>query len=170
MRTETETPLVWVGCLACYNGGSLVGDWVEAVDAAGWACFNVSHEETWVMDHAFPGGIGEMSPSEAVQLGERIGVAASLGLPMPAYLAWCSMTGETDPERCQNSYYGEWGSVEDMIHEWIIDGMFGESVTAFYDKHAGWIDFASIANDLRMGGDIWTERTDEGRLYIFGSH
>lgn len=30
---STTGPRVWVGCLACYNGGALVGAWVDAVDA-----------------------------------------------------------------------------------------------------------------------------------------
>jgi antirestriction protein len=28
-----ETPRAWVGCLACYNGGELVGAWVDGTDA-----------------------------------------------------------------------------------------------------------------------------------------
>lgn len=32
--TSTDTtPRVWVGCLACYNAGRLVGDWHDASDA-----------------------------------------------------------------------------------------------------------------------------------------
>jgi hypothetical protein len=27
-----ETPRVWVGCLACYNAGDLIGAWVDAID------------------------------------------------------------------------------------------------------------------------------------------
>ena len=31
-RTNTDTtPRAWIGCLACYNDGRLVGDWVDAV-------------------------------------------------------------------------------------------------------------------------------------------
>lgn len=30
---STDVPRVWVGCLACYNDGSLVGQWYEAAEA-----------------------------------------------------------------------------------------------------------------------------------------
>lgn len=30
--TKTETPRVWIGCLASYNAGRLIGEWVDAVD------------------------------------------------------------------------------------------------------------------------------------------
>lgn len=32
--TDVETtPRVWIGCLACYNEGRLVGDWHDALGA-----------------------------------------------------------------------------------------------------------------------------------------
>jgi hypothetical protein len=27
--TTTETPRVWIGCLASYNAGRLIGEWVD---------------------------------------------------------------------------------------------------------------------------------------------
>jgi antirestriction protein len=33
-RTEPNGPEAWVGCLACYNDGRLVGAWVDALEAA----------------------------------------------------------------------------------------------------------------------------------------
>lgn len=30
--TTTETPKVWIGCLASYNAGRLIGEWVDATD------------------------------------------------------------------------------------------------------------------------------------------
>lgn len=29
----STTPRAWIGCLACYNEGRLVGDWFDAVTA-----------------------------------------------------------------------------------------------------------------------------------------
>ena len=31
--TTDTTPRVWIGCLACYNEGRLVGDWYDAITA-----------------------------------------------------------------------------------------------------------------------------------------
>ena len=69
-NTITDTPRAWVGCLACYNGGDLVGDWVDGEDAAEYVpCTRVEygspHEEWWVMDHeCLPIMSGECSPCE----------------------------------------------------------------------------------------------------------
>ena len=32
--TTDTTPRAWIGCLACYNEGRLVGDWYDAINAA----------------------------------------------------------------------------------------------------------------------------------------
>lgn len=34
ITTTDTTPRVWIGCLACYNTGRLVGDWHDAIGAA----------------------------------------------------------------------------------------------------------------------------------------
>jgi len=69
-------PQVWVGCLACYNGGSLRGEWLPAADGPEWVCglsdANGPHEEFWVMDYeGFLGALsGECSPSDAAAVAE----------------------------------------------------------------------------------------------------
>lgn len=32
MTTSTDTPRVWIACLASYNAGRLIGEWVDATD------------------------------------------------------------------------------------------------------------------------------------------
>ena len=57
--TDT-TPRVWIGCLACYNAGSLVGDWFDAATADEVTTYDV-HEaiaryfdwDSWTRDLAF---------------------------------------------------------------------------------------------------------------------
>ena len=73
---------VWVGCLACYNDGRLVGEWFDAEDAPTEAdefmetvkvrCsgFGPPHEELWVFDTDCSPIDGEMSPGTAKQYGE----------------------------------------------------------------------------------------------------
>lgn len=35
ITAEDTTPRIWVGCLAHYNAGRLVGEWFDAVDGDG---------------------------------------------------------------------------------------------------------------------------------------
>jgi Antirestriction protein (ArdA) len=78
------TARVWVGCLGCYNGGRLVGTWIDAVEAnltmTSWVEHGgrvpadhavEAHEELWVMDfECMPFLDGESSPAEAQRIGE----------------------------------------------------------------------------------------------------
>lgn len=69
-------PRVWIGCLACYNAGRLVGDWYDAEDAGEVIPEDLhghptSHEELWVFDlEGFPRETGEISPTAVVSWGE----------------------------------------------------------------------------------------------------
>jgi hypothetical protein len=92
---------VWVGCLACYNGGRLLGDWFDAEDAPQesdewvtelrerftdaerfaaelrWIAEHVAegHEELWCFDNegfAALGITGELSPVTAREVGEAL--------------------------------------------------------------------------------------------------
>lgn len=89
---------VWVGCLACYNGARLLGDWFDAEDAPGeseewvtelreryahastelrWIAEHVAegHEELWCFDNegfAALGITGEFSPVTAREVGEAL--------------------------------------------------------------------------------------------------
>ena len=73
-----QTPRVWVGCLAHYNAGHLIGDWFDAVDADEITLADVHKgsgkryaacEELWVMDHELIPVSGEMGLLEAAEWG-----------------------------------------------------------------------------------------------------
>ena len=78
--TSDITPRAWIGCLACYNAGHLVGDWFDAVTADEITTYDVhgahsradSHDELWVMDHEYIPVKGEMSPADAAAWGAAI--------------------------------------------------------------------------------------------------
>lgn len=91
MATMTETPRVWVGCLACYNSGALVGEWVDAVDAAEFVpCQRTGHEEWWCLDTDNMPVDGEMSPADATRYAEA---AAEIDAPMAAVRAYVANVG-----------------------------------------------------------------------------
>lgn len=97
-QTDT-TPRVWIGSLAAYNEGDLLGDWFDAIDAPltpeEWvdamierrhlmtavtatpdhrAALARQHEEIWVFDHENFLGLlkGECSPSTAQELAQQL--------------------------------------------------------------------------------------------------
>ena len=75
----STTPRAWIGCLACYNAGRLVGDWFDAVTADEVTTYDVhsahsradSHDELWVMDHENIPVKGEMRPADAAAWGRE---------------------------------------------------------------------------------------------------
>ena len=101
MRTDFD-PEVWVGCMACYNGGNLIGEWVDATEAADLPetadvfanCRARLHEEFWCYDHqGFEGLLdGECSPSEAQAIAEAANDIEDY-FPIEAVAAYCSNHG-----------------------------------------------------------------------------
>lgn len=79
-----QTPKVWIGCLACYNSGYLVGDWFDAVDADETTLADVHRgsgrpyaacEELWCFDHELDPCVGRDEPSR----GRRVGPGTHRG-------------------------------------------------------------------------------------------
>ena len=68
LAAMTDTA-IWVGCLACYTEGRLVGEWIEALhpEAAEWApCSRPAHDEFEVMDTNHAAVRGECGVSAAI--------------------------------------------------------------------------------------------------------
>ena len=121
--TETrETPRVWIGCLACYNAGRLVGQWVDAIEAGdhdaaavhaemigtgravateGGDVFVTAdgpcpHEELWCMDLEGFGAMltEECSPAEAQTMAEILArVEEETGGEADAFAAYVGYIG-----------------------------------------------------------------------------
>lgn len=132
MSTTVTAPQVWLGCLACYTAGRLVGHWYPAADAAtvtpsqlhGRELPEDVHEELWVLDHEHLPVDGELDPLTAARWGELYDELDSPEL-WPALCAWVR----------SGSY------VEDG------DGL--PSITDFTERYAGtWNSFLDYAIDL----------------------
>ena len=129
--TDT-TPRAWVGCLACYNNGRLVGDWFDAATADEVTTYDVhgrasSHDEMWVMDHENIPVRGEMDPLTAAAWGRCLAeVDDSL---RPALCAWVESgdyiaegtVDEVTLADFEERYCGEWESFEDYARELADD-------------------------------------------------
>lgn len=120
-------PRVWIGCLACYNNGTLTGDWHRAGEAGDVTPdklhgHETSHEELWVFDHEGLPVTGELSPHHAALLVERINqVDEHL---RDAFRAWVldgavveDAEGLPTTYDFEERYTGEWDSFYEYAHQ-----------------------------------------------------
>lgn len=134
---------VWVGCLAHYNNGELIGDWVDAVDAPDWVCpkanpndIYTTCEETWCLDHEIPGLSGECSPMEAKAWGELL--AQVEDHEEDAFCSWLSLD-KRDPhtdtiEDFRDAYEGQWDSPRAHAENYIdeVGGFSDKELPAYF--------------------------------------
>lgn len=169
------TPRVWIGCLACYNAGNLVGSWHDAVDAAEVTTADVhgrpsSHEELWCFDIENLPLQREMSPSEAAEWGEAL-TSVSEHL-QPALHAWISSgdytaegTGDLPSiDAFQELYAGHWDDFRDYAEQYAKDTGLLTGVAA---EIARYFDWNSWARELAF--DYTTCHAPEGGIYVFRS-
>lgn len=176
---ETLKPRAWVGCLACYNAGKLVGEWVDAVyanditpqDLHGDKALAESHEELWVMDHENIPVRHEMNPSTATAWGEVF--AEVREYQWEALCAWVESgyyVAEHDGAIPSISdfgdrYCGEWMSfqeyAENRVEEYGLLNDVPDEVARYFD-YEGW------ARDLKF--DYFTHEKDNGNVFIFRAY
>lgn len=175
---------VWIGCLACYNSGRLVGEWFSASGAGEvsigdvhrstpWS-WDLSHEEFWVMDldNAPTGVDGEMSPSEAQRIADVIESVESRALDADAYFAWIDYEGgEISDERVEefeDKFCGVWDTFReysDELADELLDAEGGREGFA-----ARYFDWGKFSRDLLIGGDNYFIPAPSGQVYVFRSY
>ena len=169
---QTIVPRVWVGCLACYNGGELVGAWYDAVDADRVLPEDIhgcptTHEEMWIFDHECMPVRGELDPATAARWGALI--EAECPQWRGALLAWLDDQGITDPADAPDSDHfgseilmGEWPTFEDFAEMIVQDtGMLDgvpESVSTYFDME-------SFARDLAY--DYTVLDSPHGTVWVY---
>lgn len=162
--TTTDTaPHAWVGCLACYNDGRLVGDWVDAREAADYVpCtrtdFGAPHEEWWVFD--FEGFdeflTGECSPDHAQKLAELIDRIEDDGRMAPSVFArWCDNQHqdpfEVDLEHVADRFAGVFESRREWADSFLSDQL--AELPEWTRSHHGAI-VRSWLHDVEQGGEM----------------
>ena len=173
--TETDkTPRAWVGCLACYNEGNLVGRWIDDPDEMReYRCprpvtiYNM-HEELWCFDHENMNMFidGECSPSTFADACEKVDELEAWQ-PVEAVAAWLSNIGESfdscDLSGFEDSYRGEWASEQDYAENLADD-------CGLIDADAVWpnsyIDWERATRDLFMDGH-WSAPAPGGGVFVF---
>lgn len=182
----------WVGCLACYNGGRLNGEWLTADEAAGPLaltapklarvgyygngpagsgaafdqCRRCGADEWWCFDlEGVPAAfVGEMSPVAFAELGQVLDDLDDD--ERAAFGAWCSMTGNGPAEVAEfrEEFQGVWSSEAEYAEDLAEES--GDVRPDLWPWYC--IDWDAAARDLFAGGDAWAERI-AGGVAVFRS-
>lgn len=171
-------PRIYVADLAAYNYGRLHGRWIDCDQAPEEIAAQiremlsespVAGADEWRIDDAEGFGswhIGEWESCETLAAVAQLLVAH--GDALSAFVAnegmgyWSKRPDELESAFTE-SYSGCWESVTDYAAQFIED---------CYDLTlmgplADYIDYASFARDLVLGGDVWTADAPAGRVHVF---
>ena len=166
----TETPQVFVACLAAYNAGELHGEWIDATDEdemneAIQKILSSSPEpdaEEWIIcDHD---NFHDLSVYQYAPIDEVARLGALVEEHGQAFAAYAAHTGQADAteEGFQDHYQGHWDSEkafgEEMFDECYLDEV-PESVRPY-------IDYEKFARDLFIN-DYFSVKAEEGGVYVF---
>ena len=168
-------PRVWIGCLACYNNGRLIGSWHDAEDAgdldtnevhqSGGYAGHCDGEELWCFDtENMPGG--EMDPITAAEWGERY-EELSDDRQWPAYLAYVENFGRGDlPEIAdfQEAYRGEFAEFGDYIYELEQGSGLMDGWPEIAQRHFDWDGYAEECEQDYLLADA------PGGVFVFWAH
>lgn len=177
-----QTPRVWIGCLAHYNAGFLVGHWFDAASAdqvtladvhAGSGLGLGGSEELWCFDHEHLPVSGELSPYQAARWARRLAqVDEHL---QPALRAWIESGAHTtdadsdlpDVAAFEERYCGRWDSFEDYAQQLAEDVGLMEG---WPELAVSYFDWRGWTRDLRFDHtvcDVDTSTGDEPGVYVF---
>jgi hypothetical protein len=176
MQTEVEEMRAWVGCLACYNGGRLVGRWVPGTEAGEITPDDLhdgptDHEELWCFDlDAYPSGAEEMSPADAQAMAERHEeLREEMGDDLDAFAAYLDNEHKTlteadddDLDEFRDAFRGEWDSLA-AYAEWTAAEC--DEIPSRWPFYC--IDWERAGEEMRRGGDVWTANAGGGCVWVF---
>jgi antirestriction protein len=189
--TTTETPRVWIGCLASYNAGRLIGEWVDAVDVDEmqecWERVKVvavtaakaegeypvyfgEPEEPFIADYdgfgSIASSLGEYpSWAEVAKVGEAIEEHGG------AFIAWYENESRDDAdslaENFAEEYKGTWSSEEAYAGDYVEGCGAFPNGAAYTEGIDSFVDWSSVWDWLRDGG-CWSQYAGGGDYWIFG--
>lgn len=187
---DETTPRVWIGSLAAYNAGNLLGDWFDAetcpTTAREWIDELIErgklrkgkvvleserealaqyHEEIWVFDHEnFMGALkGECSPWHAYEIATALANVDDDKRKPFAYWLEHEHTGPIETttfEEFEDEFYGEWDNPETWAEEFLTETGGLANVP---DDLRGYIDLKAWARD----SGLTFERTPDGTVWVF---
>lgn len=165
----TDTPRIYVACLASYNRGTLHGEWIDATDTDE---INESIQEMlenspspgaeeWAI-HDFD-NFGNLRLSEHEDIDRVAEIGALIEEHGAAFAAHADNVGidHATEENFQDAYCGEWDS-EKAYAENLFDELYAHDLP---DHIAPYIDYEAFARDLFIG-DYSSVESKPG-VYVF---
>lgn len=180
-NTQTQaTPRIYVASLADYNAGRLHGRWIDAAQPADdihqaiQAMLSESRElvaEDWAIhDYEYFAGL---RLNEFEDIDRVAAVARGIVEHGPVFAGLVSHLGGTQSvEEAQRymdeGYRGGFERLADYAQE-LVEDCYSDAIKALPDFIRYHIDFDGIADDMEMGGDIFTVECG-GHVHVFDSH
>lgn len=178
MMSKVQVPSVWIGCLACYNAGRLVGDWFPASDAAEVIPAQVhcaipetlpecDGEELWVMDLENMPVNEEMSPLQAQRWGD---ICEELGAEhVDALRAWVKsgahvVDGNDLP--CVEDFWERFAGCYDSWEDFVEHAAEEMDILDHVPEHLRcYFDLQKWGRDLAF--DYAVEPSSDGGVFVF---
>ena len=169
---ETDSPRIYAACLAAYNNGHLHGRWIDATqDAEGiqaeiaemLAASPIPDSEEWAI-HDYEGFAGAklneyLGIEKVVALAAFIVERGELGAKVLEHVG-----GDLDDaEAAFEEYAGQHKGLADFAQE------ITEETTEIPENLANYINYAAIARDMELNGDVFTVELGFDEVHVFWS-
>ncbi len=169
MRTLTDTPKIYVACLASYNAGKLYGKWIDADQTAEEIQAEIREmlkgspepfAEEWAI-HDYEGFEGiRLDEYESIgKIAELARLIQEHGEAFAAYAGYVGLDYAT-AEGFEEAYSGEWGSEEEFAEDLMRECYEIPEHLEFY------IDYEKFARDLFIN-DYFSAEASGGGVYVF---
>lgn len=168
----TDTPRIYVACLASYNSGILHGRWIDADQTADairkdvramLAASPMPDAEEWAIhDHEGFEGVRLSEWESFEKVAELAAFTLEHGELGGAVLS--HFCGDLDEAReaMEDRYCGQYESLADFAEE-----ITGETAATIPESLRPYIDYEAMARDMEMGGDVFTVETGLGAVHVF---
>ena len=172
----TDTPRIYVACLASYNNGKLHGRWIDADQDAGdirteiGAMLNDSPEpdaEEWAIhDFEHFGNLRLSEWEDIEQVTELAKLIAEHGSVLAGLVDHVGGFQYLEHARqlMEDGYAGAHDSLEDFAYELLEDTGQLESIP---ENLRPYPDYEKFARDLELGGDVFTIDDDNDKVHVF---
>lgn len=173
MKNQTESR-IYVASLSAYNAGILHGVWIDLNgkdESEVWneiksmlaACPTGEAEEHAIHDFE----LGKIRISEYESISTILKIVELLEKHGEAFEIAYSHFSDLDEaeEAVKENHQGVFKSIEDWAESFADETGL---LSAVPENLRGYFDFEKYANDLEMGGDIWSEGGSEG-VHVFWS-
>lgn len=180
---STESPRIWVGSLADYNAGRLVGEWIELDEHSEPEQVEEEIQERVLGKSLEPiaeeWGIFDYEGFCSIRIGEYESLervckfARALSKYGESFSAYCGLVGESyaTEEEYLEAYVGEYESPEDYAYEWLEElGIVREldAIATGLGSLSSYIDLERVARDMDYSGMSFV-RVDSETCYVFNA-